>query len=37
MYIYDMLDGAMDHIADFSVTTRRGIWQIVGSLLSVAS
>jgi len=37
IYIYYMLDSAMDHIAGFSMITRRGIWQMVDSSLSVAS
>jgi hypothetical protein len=36
IHIYYILDSAMDHI-DFSMITRRGIWQMFDSLLSVAS
>jgi hypothetical protein len=37
IYIYYMLGSAMDHIADFSMIARGGIWQMVDSSLSVAS
>lgn len=32
-----MLDSAMDHIVDFSMITRWGIWQMVDSPRSGAS
>ena len=37
IYIYYMLDNAMDHIADFCMITTRDIWQMVDSPLSLAS